>query len=56
MVNGLGIDASDHGQVVHHLRSVRQQFAHHRAAFSVRRKFVDRWGDGEALLTGSHGR
>src|SRR6266404_9230660 len=49
MVNGLGINASDHGQIVHNLRGVRQELADHRAAFSVRSKFVYGWGDGETL-------
>src|SRR6266699_96204 len=55
-VNGLGIDTPNHGKVVNNLSGVGQKFADHRAAFYVRRKFVNGWSDGKALLTGSHGR
>jgi hypothetical protein len=54
MVDGLSINAADHRQFVHHLCSVREQFADHPSTAAVRGELVHGWGNREPLLPGGH--
>src|SRR5215472_4429227 len=54
MVYSLRINSANYRQVVHYLGGVREQFADHSSASTVRGEFVNGRSNGKSLLAGSH--
>ena len=56
VIDGLGVETADDGEVIDHFGGVGEQFADPGARLAVLFEFVDAGSDGETFLAGGHSR